>query len=181
MAAVEMMLYICKNCDKSVSVPLLKGESKKSFLFPSSTGKYLYLSFEDHSELYDYLQHKLMLYIYPYVTFHGFARETFLEYVNHRLFADLIDRQPDETVGPSTGSLCCPYCKMQKLKPIGKLEVCRAEEAQLSVQPATLECWSALSEEEQNRKIILLLKQYAEEYPDEKPKKYTLLRKKEEK
>ena len=74
-AAVEMMLYICKNCDKSISVPLLTEESEKSFLFPVSTGNYLYLSFEkDHAELYDYFQNKLALYSYPYITFRGFER-----------------------------------------------------------------------------------------------------------
>ena len=181
-AAVEMMLYICKNCEKSISVPMLKEESEKSFLFPVSTGNYLYLSFEtDHTELYDYFQNKLALYIYPYITFRGFERESFLKYVNNRIFADLIDHQPEESVGPSTRIHCCPYCGAQKLKPIGKLTACSADESQVSIRYATLDHWYSLPEEEQNKKIILLLKQYASEYPVEKPKRYTLLRKKEEK
>lgn len=37
-AAVEMMLYICKNCDKSISVPMLKEESEKAFYFRFQPG-----------------------------------------------------------------------------------------------------------------------------------------------
>lgn len=181
-ADVEMMLYICKNCDKSISVPLLKEENEKSFLFPVSTGGYLYLSFEkEDAQLYDYFQNKLALYLYPYVTFHGFERETFLKYVNNRIYADLIDHQPNESVGPSTRIHCCPYCGAQKLKPIGKLITHSLDESQVSIRYATLDHWNSLSEEEKNKKIILLLKKYASEYSDENPKRYTLLRKKEEK
>ncbi|MDD6235857.1 MAG: hypothetical protein PUB00_00570 [Clostridiales bacterium] len=179
-ADVEMMLYICKNCDKSISMPLLKGESERSFLFPVSTGAYLYLSFEEDAALYDRFQSKLALYIYPYITFRGFERESFLRYVNNRIFADLVDHGSDETVGPSTRISRCPYCGSQKLKPIGKLAVCSPDESQISIRKATLNQWNSLPEEKQNRKMILLLKQYASEYPTEKPKKYTLLRKKEE-
>ena len=179
-AALEMMLYICKSCDKSILIPLLKEEHEKNFLFPVSNGTYLYLSFEDDAALYDHFQKKLALYIYPYIAFRGFEREAFLKYVNNRIFADLVNHEPGVTVGPSTRICRCPHCGAQKLKQIGSLTACDTEESQVSVRKATLNQWNSLSEEEQNRKMILLLKQYASEYPTEKPKKYTLLRKKEE-
>ena len=158
---MEFMLYICKGCDHSFSLPLLPEREKQAFLFPAGEKRYYFLSFAEEEDFYLQMQKKLVRYAYPYLNFDRFDRTAFLSYVEQRLWADLIDRDPGERVSSPVTEQRCPYCGSQKLKVIGRLLACQGEEADFEVRRGTLEGFLSLPEAEQNKTVILLMKEYA--------------------
>ena len=162
---IEVMLYICSKCGSSFSFPLLPEGDAPAFLFPSSVSGYLFLAFEgEQRRVYDDMQRKLRLYAYPYLNFDGFEEEDFLRYVNDRIWADIVDRVPGELISASVNIPHCPHCRSTKMKKIGKLLPHCEGENEFAICKASLEDWSSLPEEEQNRQVILLLKDYAQSY-----------------
>lgn len=168
--AVEFMLYICKSCDHSFSLPLLPEEEQQAFLFPAGEKEYYFLSFAEDAAFYEEMQAKLRRYAYPYLSFDGFDREDFLQYVNQRIWTDLIDRGREETVDSPLSEQCCPHCGSQKLKVIGRLLSCQGEENDFKLRRATLDGFLSLPQEERNKTMILLMKQYAKHYRKENEK-----------
>lgn len=159
---IIVMLYICKNCGRSFSLPLLKKEKAHEFLFPSSKAGYRYLSFSgQYAPLYDQMKKKLNRYLYPYINFEGFDPVLFFQYVNDHIWAELIDRDETESIERSVSVPRCPHCGHERLKQIGELMPDCQGENTFAILDASLNGWIQTPEEEQNRKIILLLKKYA--------------------
>lgn len=164
--AFKVMLYICEKCGSSFSLPFLPKE-EQGFLFPSSECGYLHLSLDgENRALYDSVQERMDRYSYPYLNFYGFEKEGFFHYVNELLWADLIDRDAGELISPSVGVPCCPHCRSLKLKQIGELQPnCQGENC-FVIYNAALTHWKSLPSEEQNRQIIVKLKEYANSYQE---------------
>ncbi len=168
--SVEFMLYICKSCERSFSLPLLPEKEQNAFLFPAGEKEYYFLSFQHRAALYEEMQIKMARYAYPYLNFDGFDREKFLHYANERIWADLIDREQAEQVNSPLKGICCPYCGSQKQKVIGRLLACQGEEADFRIWKASLDGFCSLPQEVQNKIIILLLKGYADDYREQSEK-----------
>ena len=169
---VELMLYICKDCEHSFSLPLLSDNGE--FLFRVGEDKYLRLSFAENMAFYTQTQQKIKRYAYPYLNFDGFPQEDFLQYVNEQLWGDLIDRLPDESVYGAQKEVHCPRCGSQKLKTLGRLVPCTEEEADFHVWETGLTGFCALSEEQQNKTLLLLMKKYANDYRQQDSKNMAL-------
>lgn len=161
---IELMLYICKTCEHSFSLPLLPDNGEHAYLFRVGENKYLRLSFDDNMAFYTQIQEKLVHYAYPYLNFDNFPKEDFLQYINDRLWTDLVDRQPGEDVYGAQKDVCCPHCGSHKLKTIGRLVPCADEEADFHIWITGLTGFYALTTEQQNKVIILLMKEYANAY-----------------
>lgn len=166
---IEVMLYICSKCGSSFSLPILPERESPGLLFPSTLSGYLFLSFEGaYKCLYDEMQKKLRLYVYPYLRFEGFDEEDFLLYINDRIWADIADRAPGELISASVNVPHCPHCRSTKMKKIGKLLPHCEGENEFVIYWGSLEHWKGLPEQERNRQVILLLKGYAQSYREDR-------------
>ncbi len=162
--AVDFMLYICKGCGHSFSLPLLPEQEKQAFLFPTGEKEYAFLSFSDDPNFYQKIKEKITLYAYPYLKFYGFDSTAFLTEAEYRLWADLLDREAGRQVSGYADRPCCPKCDDHRLKTIGRLLPCQGEEMDFQIYRGRIDGFLALSEEAQNRLIIRLMKRYAEQF-----------------
>lgn len=165
---VEFMLYICKGCDHSFSLPLLPEREEAGFLLRCGEKEYYYLSFAENAALYQELRGRLKRYAYPYLNFEGFEPTAFLDDVEQRLWADLVDARAGETVTNLLLESGCPHCGSWKRKGIGRLLPCQGSEVDFRIWRGSLSGFLSLPEEEQNRVLILLMKEYAKAYRSER-------------
>ncbi len=162
--AVDFMLYICKGCDHSFSLPLLPEREEHAFLFPTGEKEYAFLNFSDDLLFYQKMKEKIDLYAYPYLKFHGFDPTAFLIEAEYRLWADLLDREAGRRVSGYSDRPCCPKCGDHRLKTIGRLLPCLEEETDFQIYRGRIDGFLALPEEIQNRLMIRLMKRYAERF-----------------